>query len=217
MRAIICHRSLQSKLPPMRMLLILIFLSVAQIITGQKDTAYTSTNPSRWSMKPVSPLKATIFSAVLPGAGQVYNGKHSHRNFLGKYWKVPLVYAGIGTCLAFIRFNTLNYQYYKKQYIASVDDNPGTIPEINASSESINRVQEQYHQWMDLSYICLAGVYILQIIEANVDAHLFYFDVSPDISLKVSPALFPGSGNPITGISLGISTATPKKETWKLH
>ena len=196
-------------------LMLFIFCSV-QVTDAQKDTLQADLKPGKWHVKPVSPLKASIFSAIIPGGGQAYNGLHSNKTFLGKYWKVPVVYAGIGTCLAFIQFNTKQYRYYKKQYLSSVDNDPNTVVEINASTESINRVQEQYHQWMDLSYICLAGVYVLQIIEANVDAHLFYFDVSPDLSLHFNPTILSSNGTAITGISLGISTNFKRNKSCKL-
>lgn len=200
----------------MRYCFLLFFFCSSLVSAAQIDTLQADSKPSKWHVKPVSPLKASVFSAIIPGGGQVYNGFHSNKTFFGKYWKVPVVYAGIGTCLAFIQFNTKQYRYYKNQYLSSVDDDPNTIAEINASTESINRVQEQYHQWMDLSYICLAGVYVLQIIEANVDAHLFYFDVSPDLSLHFNPTILSSHGKALTGISLGLSTNSKRNKSCKL-
>lgn len=200
---------------PMRVLLFLISLCLSIVANAQIDTLAPVPRQSKWRVKPVSPLKASVFSALIPGAGQVYNGIHAEKTFFGKYWKVPVVYAGIGTCLAFIQFNTKQYRYFRKQYISSVDNDPNTIAEINASTESINRVQEQYHQWMDLSYICLAGVYVLQIIEANVDAHLFYFDVSPNLSFQLNPTIIQTPGKPYSGLSFSIANRTKKKQPCK--
>lgn len=183
---------------------------------GQSDSLPGNENSNRWNMKPVSPLKASIYSAILPGAGQCYNGFHSNRNFFGKYWKIPVVYAGIGTCLAFIDFNRRQYRYYHKQYIAVVDNDPETQSEVNVTTESLNRVQDQYRRWLDVSYICLVGMYFFQIIEANVDAHLFYYDVSSDLSLQLSPALIPTAGRPLTGILLGFTTPSKKNRPCKL-
>lgn len=204
------------KLPPMRRIPFLIFLCISVLGHAQMDTLQNDSKTSKWQIKPVSPLKASVFSALIPGGGQLYNGIHANKSILGKYWKVPIVYAGLGTCYAFIQFNKKEYRYYKAQYLASVDDDPTTIAEINASTESIRRVQEQYHQWMDLSYICLAGVYLLQIIEANVDAHLFYFDVSKDLSFHWLPALIPQWGQPAAGLSMGLSPSLKKNKPCKL-
>jgi hypothetical protein len=201
----------------MRTFFILFSLCLSLISTAQLDTLQKDLKKSKWNVKPISPLKASVFSAILPGGGQIYNGIHTDKKFLGKFWKVPVVYAGIGTCLAFIQFNTQQYQYYKRQYLSSVDNDPNTIAEVNASTESINRVQDQYHRWMDLSYICLAGIYVLQIIEANVAAHLFYFNVSPDLSIQLHPALLPNNGRPLTGLSLGISTRSKRNASCKLR
>lgn len=216
MQSIHCFEDYKVNCRPMRLIVLLIVLHHAMASAAQTDTLQTNPKQGKWHMKPSSPMKASVFSAIIPGGGQVYNGIHSNKSFMGKYWKVPVVYAGIGTCLAFIQFNTKEYKYYKNQYLASVDNDPNTVAEINASTASINRVQEQYHRWMDLSYICLAGIYVLQIIEANVAAHLFYFNVSPDLSFQLNPALIPINGRPINGISLGIYPRAKKHTSCKL-
>lgn len=134
---------------------------------------------AKWNLEPHSPLKATVYSAVLPGAGQIYNKK---------WWKSIIVYAGLGTCVYFIQDNNQNYKLYRKAYIATIDNNPATNPEIEGNSAFFNEWQEQYRRWRDVSYMALIGVYILQIIDANVDGHLFYYDISPEISLSIHPS-----------------------------
>lgn len=154
----------------------------------------------RWNMQPHSPLKATIYAAALPGAGQIYNGNKKEGSFFRKYWKVPVVYAGLGTCVGFIVFNTEQYNRFKKEYIASVTGGERTM---GGTSTQLNEIQEQYHRWMDVSYMALAGVYILQIIDANVDAHLFYYDVSRDLGLLVHPSIVnTGYVSPALGLTL---------------
>ncbi len=154
----------------------------------------------RWNMQPHSPLKATLYSAVLPSAGQIYNGSKKEGSFFRKYWKVPIVYAGIGTCVGFIVFNDNQYKIYKKEYIASMTGGERTM---GGSSTQLNQIQEQYHQWRDLSYLALAGVYLLQIIDANVDAHLFYHDVSRDLGLYFHPSVVnTGYVSPGLGLTL---------------
>jgi len=154
----------------------------------------------RWNMQPHSPLKATLYGAMLPGTGQIYNGRKKEGSFVRKYWKVPIVYAGVGTCIGFIVFNDNQYKIYKKEYIASVTGGERTM---GGTPAQLNEIQEQYHQWRDLSYLALAGVYLLQIIDANVDAHLFYYDVSRDLGLYFHPSVVnTGYVSPGLGLTL---------------
>ncbi len=132
-----------------------------------------------------SPQKATIMSALLPGLGQAYNKK---------YWKIPIVYVGMGTCVYFIRDNNKNFQYFKDAYIAELDDNPTTINETLYSASQLDEIQETYRRWRDISYMSLAGVYLLNLLDANVDAHLFYFDVDEDLSFHILPYTLPSAG-----------------------
>lgn len=146
----------------------------------------------KWNMTH-SPLKATVFAAALPGAGQVYNHK---------YWKLPILYAGIGTCVYFIVDNTKIYRAYRDAYVASADGDPNTVPAIDLTSYNLDATQEIYHKYMDISYMSLVGVYVLQIIDANVDAHLFYYDVTPNLGLSVLPTAV-STGHITPGISIG--------------
>lgn len=129
-----------------------------------------------------SPKKATIMSAALPGLGQIYNKK---------YWKVPIIYGGFAVAGYFLNDNLTNIRKYKDLYIAETDDDPTTINDSPYSYQDLDRIIDQYKQWRDLSYIAIAAIYALNIIDANVDAHLFYFDVSEDISLNVMPYMSP--------------------------
>ena len=149
------------------------------------------TLPNKWQKKwqePHSALKATVLALTLPGAGQAYNHK---------YWKMPIVYAGLGTCAYFIVNNTRQYRHYKAEYIKAADDDPSTISEYTAGQ--IQPVMETYHRWMDISYFSLIGVYALQTLDANVDAHLFKFDISNDLSFYWAPQMmFHGSSKGVT-------------------
>ncbi len=167
---------------------------MAQDTLQTHDAAKDSSKFQRkWNMTH-SPLKATIFSAALPGAGQVYNKK---------YWKLPILYAGLGTCAYFIIDNTRNYHEWKNAYIAYADGDPSTTSSIDPTRYDLNAGQQLYHRWLDISYICLAGVYILQVIDANVDAHLFYYDVSRNLGLSIHPSIVnTGQIRPGAGISI---------------
>lgn len=129
-----------------------------------------------------SPKKATILSAILPGAGQVYNKK---------YWKVPILYGGIAVTGYFLSDNLKNIKNYKEDYIAETDGDPNTINNSGFGDEQLLNLIDTYKSWRDLSYISFAVIYALNIIDANVDAHLFYFDVSDDISLNIMPYISP--------------------------
>jgi hypothetical protein len=166
--------------------------------TSKERSPFVRSFQSRWNMTPHSPLKASIYSAALPGAGQWYNAKAYSR----KYWKVPIVYIGLGTATGFIISNTKNYRYYKSQYIAQVDGDPNTIVTANPLID-LKTTQEQYHKWLDLSYMSLAIIYFLQIIDANVDGHLFYFDVGNDLGLSFHPSIV-NTGRITTGLSISL-------------
>ncbi len=130
-----------------------------------------------------SPRRATLLSAIAPGAGQIYNRK---------YWKAPIVWGGLGVCIYFIQDNNKEYQRYRTAYLALVDNDPSTMDEFNGRypAAEVRRVMETYQRWRDVSWLALAGVYILNIVDASVDAHFVRFDVSPDLSLNIGPSLY---------------------------
>lgn len=129
-----------------------------------------------------SPKKASILSAVLPGAGQIYNRK---------YWKAPIVWAGLGTAVYFISENSREYERYRSAYIALVDNDPNTVDEFNGQyrPEQVLNVTDTYRRWRDLSYIGFGVVYMLNVVDASVDAHFVRFDVSRELSMRMGPSL----------------------------
>lgn len=127
-----------------------------------------------------NPKLATIMSAVVPGAGQIYNKK---------YWKTPIIWAGLGTCGYFIRSNHILYKDYKNALLQRNDTSikvPDKYFEIY-STDQLLALQDQYRQNRDLFIIVTTLVYALNIVDALVDAHLFSFDVSDDLSLHWQP------------------------------
>lgn len=136
-----------------------------------------------------SPKKAAVMSAVLPGLGQAYNKK---------YWKIPIQYAGFAVAGWYLRDNLQNIDLYKQAFIAETDGNPATVNNTGFNQNQLQQLIDQYTEWRDLSYIAFGIIYILGIVDASVDAHLFYFDVSDDISMNVrphwSPFLFSAPG-----------------------
>lgn len=139
-------------------------------------------------------------SAILPGLGQVYNHK---------YWKVPIVYAGLGTAVYFINYNRQNYLDLKRAYVRDTNTTDGDVSEYferGVTLEQIRNGADQYRTWMEYSYLAFFAVYALQIVDATVDAHLFYFDVSDDLSMRFQPTLqYAGTREPIHGLALQLT------------
>ncbi len=126
-----------------------------------------------------SPRKAMLLSALLPGAGQIYNEK---------YWKAPVVWAGFAVFGYFINQNAKEYRRFRTAYNYSVDGDSTTISEFpNVSPTLLANERDIYRKWRDLSIILSVGWYALNIIDANVDAHLFNFDVSDVATLRWEP------------------------------
>lgn len=180
---------------------LLFVIALGLLFTNQAAIAQESAvlDTLETPLKKHSPKKATLFSAALPGLGQVYNKK---------IWKVPIIYAGIGTCIYFIDRNNTLFQRYKNALVAESDDDPNTINDTGFSTFQLDQLQDTYRSWRDLSWIILAGVYILNVVDANVDAHLFYFDVDEDLSLELRPDFRSSWGNSagvIPGISLSLN------------
>jgi len=139
--------------------------------------------------------RAALFSAVIPGAGQVYNKS---------YWKVPVLYGGIAALLYLIDFNQKNYKTFKTAYIYRSDTLSTTIDNFpNYTNDDLLVRRDYYRRNRDLCYIVGGVVYVLNIIDAYVDAHLKDFDVSDDLSLHTKPYFnLDARGTPIAGVRL---------------
>jgi hypothetical protein len=116
-----------------------------------------------------SPKKATIMSAIVPGLGQFYNHK---------YWKIPVIYAGIGFCTWEIIDNN------KKRLAWHIKD---VTPD---QKELKNEAYLFYERNRELNIILLGGIYVMNIIDATVDGYLFDFDVTKELSLHISPTIY---------------------------
>lgn len=142
------------------------------------------------------PRRVTIMSAVLPGLGQAYN-KH--------YWKIPVIYAGIGGFAWMFVTNNREYNYYRNNLRAIYDDDSSTNNTTGYSDENVQVQKVTYRKRRDLAGIGIAAIYLLNVIDANVSAHLKTFDVSDDLSLQIQPrqGLWPVAGG--IAYSAGIS------------
>ena len=159
-------------------------------------------------INPLAPSKAAFYSAVLPGLGQVYNRR---------YWKVPIVYAAIGTGVYAYLFNDGEYNRFrdafKRRRAGFTDDefydinNSGIDPgNPDLSDQALQDAQERFQRDRDLALLITIGLYALNIIDANVDAHLKQFNVDDDLALDVRPYLeyHPITADPNYGIALTV-------------
>ncbi len=131
----------------------------------------------------LAPARAAFYSAVLPGLGQAYNEK---------YWKIPIVYTALGVGVYFYINNDREYDRYRDAYksrLAGRTDDEFSDENGNPllSTPRLIDAQKFYQRNKEISILVLVGMYALNIIDANVDAHLQQFNVSEDLSLK--PAL----------------------------
>lgn len=134
----------------------------------------------RKPMNILAPSRAAFYSAVLPGLGQAYNKK---------YWKIPIVYAALGTGIYFYLDNDKTYDRYRDAYkrrLAGFTDDEfygdGTTPRV--SSEGLIRAQNTLRRNKELSLLITFGLYALNIIDANVDAHLLQYNLDENLALK---------------------------------
>lgn len=162
----------------------------------------------REEINPLAPSKAAFYSAILPGLGQIYNKR---------YWKVPLVYAAIGTGVYVYVVNDDFYDRFrtafKRRKAGFIDDefydinNSGIVPgNPDLSDAALQDAQERYQRDRDLALVVTIGLYALNIIDANVDAHLRQFNVDDNLSMDFKPYLEynPINAQPNYGMALTI-------------
>ncbi|MFD1063488.1 DUF5683 domain-containing protein [Winogradskyella litorisediminis] len=143
-------------------------LKIEQALTKQRE------------IDPLRPSKAAFYSAILPGLGQAYNKK---------YWKIPIVIGAITTGIVVYDFNNDQYNRYRdafKRRLAGFTDDEfygtGATPAI--SDDGLIRAQRQFRRNRDIAMLITAGIYILNIIDANVDAHLLQFNVDENLAMR---------------------------------
>jgi hypothetical protein len=195
-------------------IILVLLLIISCNIYGQKleiDSTKTEIVPAN-DEEVHSPRKATIYSAILPGLGQAYNKK---------YWKIPIIYVGFGTIGYFIRWNNNYYQTYKQAYSDFTDGNPDTDSyldldatkyyDLENPTDSVNfrtglsKQQAYYRRNRDLLIISMVGFYGLNIIDASVDAHLFNFDISEDLTMNWQPSVQLFDDQLIYGVNLAFN------------
>lgn len=129
-----------------------------------------------------SPTKATLLSLAVPGLGQAYNKK---------YWKIPVVYAIIGAPLYFAIKQRNSYNDFKSAYVARVDEDPNTIDskyEKTYEDSELLSLIDFHRKNRDLLFVLTGLAYAMNVLDAAVDAHLYYFEVSDDLSARLKPS-----------------------------
>lgn len=144
-----------------------------------------------------SPRKAILYAAVLPGFGQVYNKK---------YWKLPLVYGGFYAIGYYMdRYNDI-YGEYKGHLLYNLEHGLGgendENPEVQLTTGQLRRIVDKARRERDFMIILMGGMYLLQMVDAHVDAHLKEFDVNPRLQVRLEPAI---DYNAWTGRTTGIA------------
>jgi len=167
-----------------------------------------------------SPKKASIYAALFPGLGQIYNRK---------YWKLPIVYGGYAGLIYVLGWNNNNYKDFFQGYrIISQYNNTATMkpeerkfldnlvknPSISLDNPStfkyistqLKSGKDYYRRNRDLTIIGIAALHVLSIIDASVDANLFDFDISDDLSMRIEPLpVYLGDQNMVMGFNLAIN------------
>lgn len=144
-----------------------------------------------------SPRKATIMSAVCPGLGQIYNKK---------YWKLAIIYPAMGGLTYGFLWNHSYFKVYRDALRIRYDGDSTTIDQFSLySDDRIVTMKNYYQRYRDLCVIGFAAVYVLQVIDAAVDAHLYNFDVGPDLSFRWGPIFNSTAAGPSFQVGMSLS------------
>lgn len=139
------------------------------------------------------PKRALIRSLLIPGWGQIYNKR---------IWKVPIVYGALGGMTALALWNRGQYRTFAEYYRKSIDNEPH--PYSNTNAQTLRSVRDGYRQDMELSWIGVGAVYLLQGLEAYINAHLKTFDIEDDIGLRIRPVAPASALGPTPGIGVAL-------------
>ena len=136
------------------------------------------------------PRKALLYAAVLPGSGQIYNKK---------YWKLPLVYGGFGLLINAVSFYQTAYVKYKNQLFIRIN---GGVPPGGRDIATLRTIVDEARRQRDFFLVMSGLMYILQMVDAHVDAHLKEFDLNPKLRVQLKPQM---EQNNMMGRSSGIA------------
>lgn len=173
------------------------------IITADSTTKVKKEKKERIKT-PKTPWKAALLSGLIPGAGQIYNGK---------WWKAPIVWGAEATCLYFLIQNHLDFVKHRDAYRLLINDNvvaPG-FEVYGNNPTGLRNKRDGYRKTRDLMYLITFGVHALSIVDAVVDAHLSTFNVSEKLALQIRPAslYIPEINTSYAGLSMTFHLKTP--------
>lgn len=200
----IAHSLIDSIVPPTPIQEDTITATHSQIVNdsivkkaAEKEKRFSSlqNTTDKMEIRPWTPNpKYALISAIIPGGGQIYNRK---------YWKLPIVYGAFTACYYAITWNTRTFNEYRDAYRDFLSDDPITnnswlaFAPYGAKAEdyakysqlkvTLKRGYDAFLRYRDMSYIITAGVYLLSILDAYVDAELYTFDISPDLTMRLTP------------------------------
>lgn len=159
-------------------ILLFLFLGLTSISAQESKQIISKDTLKSETIDPLRPAKAAFYSAIFPGLGQIYNKK---------YWKLPLVYGAIGTSAYFYIDSQKNYKMYRDEYKSRLAGNTSSSEYMaNLSESQLVSAQKQFQRNRDLSALFIVGFYVLNIIDANIDAALSQFNVSERLAFKHS-------------------------------
>jgi hypothetical protein len=166
------------------------------VIVESRDTVFEQ-GPDTVAIKSYaerySPRKAILYAAILPGLGQIYNKK---------YWKLPLVYGGFYAIGYHINLYNNYYTEYKGYLFYNLEHGLDENPEIELTTEQLRTIVDKSRRERDFMIILMGGMYILQMVDAHVDAHLKEFDLNPRLQVSIEPSI---QENAWTGRTTGMA------------
>lgn len=172
-----------------------LFAQTSDTLTVKKEERVIVVNDSilpKEEYNPLAPAKAAFYSAVVPGLGQVYNKK---------YWKIPIIYAGMAAGVYFYKQQDDEYDRFRDAYkrrLAGYDDDEFQ----GISDDRLINAQKSAQKNKSISIIVTVAFYLLNVVDANVDAHLRQYEVSEDLSLQPNFDYNQFNAKPQYGMSL---------------
>jgi len=149
------------------LLLMLLFISNSSLAQKKEE------------VKEHSPKKAVLLSLALPGTGQIYNKK---------YWKLPIVYGALAGSTAYLIYNHNKFKGFDKAITQRENGEVDKYANVYSDISALRINAANFRNERDRAILITVGIYLLQIADAYVDAHLFNYDVSDDLSLNINPA-----------------------------
>lgn len=166
-----------------RSIKIMIFLFLFSILLSSEINCQIF---SKDSCRNHSPDKAMIMSAILPGLGQIYNNK---------VWKVPVLYGGAGVSIYFLNYYQRRYaevlSIQRRLFYGETPQESYYVFGKEIPNDNLDRARRTYGNYRDTNGFILLGIYLLNIIDAKVDAYMFEYDVSDELSLEINPVCIP--------------------------